>query len=113
VASMREMRNAYRILVRKPKVKKVLGKYCRWKDIKIELKEIACENMDRIHLAQNTDQWQAPTNVVDRNFGLLTGRRISCRGKLLLGIICLLIMLYDPRNGDCRQSRILRLFLRL
>jgi hypothetical protein len=51
---MREMRNAYIILVRKPEGKKPLGR-CRnrWDDnIKLYLREIGWEGMDWICMAQ-------------------------------------------------------------
>jgi hypothetical protein len=37
----------------------------RWKDnIKMYLKEIGWEDVDRIHLVQSKDQWWAPVNTV-------------------------------------------------
>jgi hypothetical protein len=68
---MEEKRNAYRILVAKPKVKRVLGKQRhRWVDnIKIDLREIEWGGMDWIDLAQDRDQWRALVNTV-MNFGV-------------------------------------------
>jgi hypothetical protein len=55
---MEEPRNAYRILVGKPEGKKPLGRpRRRWVDnMKIDLREIAWDGVDRIELAQDTDQ---------------------------------------------------------
>jgi hypothetical protein len=49
---MVEMRNAYKILVRKPEEKELLRKHShRWVDnIKMDMKEIVFENVDRIRL---------------------------------------------------------------
>jgi hypothetical protein len=53
------MGNAYNILVGKPEQKKPLGGPTRrWEDnIRKHLREIWWEDMDWIHLAQDTDQW--------------------------------------------------------
>jgi hypothetical protein len=53
-----ENRNVYRILAGKPEGKRPLGRLrCRWADsIKMDLKEIGCDDMDWIDLAQNRDQ---------------------------------------------------------
>jgi hypothetical protein len=38
---------------------------CRWVDnIKIDLREIGCDVMNCIHLAQDRDQWRALVNTV-------------------------------------------------
>jgi hypothetical protein len=60
------MRNAYRILIRKPEGKKPLGVTgCRWEDnIRIVLREIGWEGVDWMHLAHDRDQWQALVNTV-------------------------------------------------
>jgi hypothetical protein len=60
------MRNLFKILVGKPKGKRSSGKInCIWKDnIRMELKEICCEDVDWIHLAQDKDQWRALVNTV-------------------------------------------------
>jgi hypothetical protein len=54
----------YRILVRKPERKRPLRRpMCRWRDnIRMDLREIWLEGRDRMHLAQNRDQWQALVN---------------------------------------------------
>jgi hypothetical protein len=60
---MREKENAYRILVRKPECKRLLGS--RWVDnIKMVLREIGWDGMDWIDLAQTRDQWTALVNTV-------------------------------------------------
>jgi hypothetical protein len=53
VARMGEMRNGYRILVKKPEGKRPLGRpICRWVDnIKMDLREIGCGGVDWIDLA--------------------------------------------------------------
>jgi hypothetical protein len=49
------MRNVYKILVRKPEVKRPLGRYRhRWEDnIKMDCKERDCEDVDWMQLAQD------------------------------------------------------------
>jgi hypothetical protein len=66
VACMDEMRNAYRILVRKPEGQGQLGKHSHsWEDnIQMDLKEAECEDVDWIHLAQDRDEWCAPVKMV-------------------------------------------------
>jgi hypothetical protein len=60
VARIRDMQNAYKILVGKPEGKRPHGRLvCIWEDnIKIDLKERMWEGVDWIHLAQNRDWWQ-------------------------------------------------------
>jgi hypothetical protein len=58
-----EKRNAYRILVGKPKGKRPLGRRRhRWEDI-IKM-EIGWGGMDWIDLAQDRNQWGALVNMV-------------------------------------------------
>jgi hypothetical protein len=59
-------RNAYRILVGKPEGKRPLGRpRRRWVDnIKMDLREMECDGMDWIDLAQDSDQWRALVNTV-------------------------------------------------
>jgi hypothetical protein len=63
---MGEKRNAYSILVGKPKGKRQLGRpRHRWMDnIQIDLREIGWDVMDWIDLAQDRDQWRAVVNTV-------------------------------------------------
>jgi hypothetical protein len=63
---MGEKRNAYRILVGKPEGKRSLGRpRSRWVDnIKMDLREIGCDDMDLIDLAKDKDQWKALVNTV-------------------------------------------------
>jgi hypothetical protein len=57
VAHMGKMRNAYKTLVGKREGKKSLRRpRHRWKDnIKMDLKETECDDVDRIHLVQDRD----------------------------------------------------------
>jgi len=57
---MRRMRNAYRILVGKPEIKRLLGRpRRRWEgNIRMDLWEIGWEVVDWVHLAQDRDQRQ-------------------------------------------------------
>jgi hypothetical protein len=63
---MGEKRNAYRILVGKPEVKRLLGRRRRrWVDnIEMDLREIEWDGMDWIDLTQDRDQWRALVNTV-------------------------------------------------
>jgi hypothetical protein len=60
------MRNAYRILVGKPKRKRPLGRpRRRWVDnIKMDLGEIGWDGSEWNELAQDKDQWRALVNMV-------------------------------------------------
>jgi hypothetical protein len=59
-------RNGHRILVGKPKGKRLLGRpRHRWEDnIKTDLREIRCGGMDWINLTQDRDQWRAFVKTV-------------------------------------------------
>jgi hypothetical protein len=59
-------RNAYRILVGKPEGKRPLGgPRRRWvNNNTMDLREIECDGMDWIDLAQDRDQWRALVNTV-------------------------------------------------
>jgi hypothetical protein len=61
-----EEKNAYRILVGKPEGKRPLERpRRRWVDnIKMGLREIGCDGMDWIDLAQDRDKWRALVNTV-------------------------------------------------
>jgi hypothetical protein len=63
---MGEMRNAYKIVVGKPEVKRPLGRRrCRWDyNIRMYIWEIGWEGVDWIHLAQDRDQWRAFVNTL-------------------------------------------------
>ena len=56
----------YRVLVWKPEGKRPLGRHkCRWEDnIKIDLQEVGCRDMDWIDPAQYRERWRALVNVV-------------------------------------------------
>jgi hypothetical protein len=63
---MGEKRKAYRILVGQPEGKRPLGRpRCTWVDnIKMDLREIGWDGVDRIDMAQDRDQWRALLNTV-------------------------------------------------
>jgi hypothetical protein len=63
---MGEKRNAYRILVGKPQGKTPLGRpRRRWVDnIKMDLRQIGWDGVDRIDMSQDRDQWRALVNTV-------------------------------------------------
>jgi hypothetical protein len=56
---MGEMKNENRILVGKPEGKRPLGgRRCRWEDnIKMDHREVGCDDVDWTHLTQGRDQW--------------------------------------------------------
>jgi hypothetical protein len=59
-------RNVYRILVGKPEAKIPLGRpRRRWVgNIKMDLREIGCDGVDWIDMAEDRDQWRALVNTV-------------------------------------------------
>ncbi|KAJ4450634.1 hypothetical protein ANN_02063 [Periplaneta americana] len=61
VARMGESRNAYRVLVGRPEGKRPLGRpRRRWEDdIKMDLREVGCDDREWINLAQDRDRWRA------------------------------------------------------
>ena len=66
VACMWERRGSYKILVGKPEGKRPLERpRRRWEDnIKMDLQEVGCGDMDWIELAQDWDRWWTLVNVV-------------------------------------------------
>jgi hypothetical protein len=66
VARMVEKRNAYRLLVGKPEGRRPLRRpRRRWLDnIRMDLVEVGCGDVDWIGLAQDTDRWRALVNSV-------------------------------------------------
>ena len=66
VARMGERRGAYRGLVGKPEGKRPLGSPGhRWEDnIKMNLQEVGCGDMDWFDLAQHRDRWRTLVNAV-------------------------------------------------
>jgi hypothetical protein len=65
-----EERGVYRVLVGKPEGKRPLERpRCRWENnIRMDLQEVGCGDMDWIGLAQDRDRWWALVNEV-MNFG--------------------------------------------
>jgi len=61
VARMGETRGVYRVLVGKPEGKRPLGRpRRRWEDnIKMDLQEVGCGDVDWIELDQDRDRWRA------------------------------------------------------
>jgi hypothetical protein len=66
VTRIGEKRNAYRILVRKPEVKRPLGRPRRRQvnNIKMDVTEIGWDGVDWIDQAQDKNQWRALVNTV-------------------------------------------------
>jgi hypothetical protein len=62
---MREKRNVYRLSVRKPQGKRLLGRpRCRWIDnIKMDIIEIGLGGVDWIGLVQDRYRWGAIVNA--------------------------------------------------
>jgi len=63
---MGESRVVYRVLVGKTEGERPLGRpRRRWEDnIKIDLQEVACGNMDWIDVAQDRNSWRALVNAL-------------------------------------------------
>ena len=74
VARMGERRGVYRVLVRKPEGKRLLGRpRRRWEDnIKMDLQEVGCGGLDWIKLAEDRDRWWTLVNAV-MNLGVKCG----------------------------------------
>jgi hypothetical protein len=68
---MGEKRNAHGILVGKPERKRPLGRprHMCVDNIKMDLREIGWDGVDRIDMAHDRDQWRALVNTV-LNFGV-------------------------------------------
>jgi hypothetical protein len=66
VARIEKRRGDYRVLVWKPEGKGPLGRpRRRWEDnIKINLQELGCGDMDWTDVAQDRDRWRAFVNAV-------------------------------------------------
>ena len=66
IARMEQSRNTYRVLVGKPEVKRPLGRpRLRWEDdIKMDLREVGCDHVGWITLAEGRNQWRAYVRAV-------------------------------------------------
>jgi hypothetical protein len=65
LARMKEMRNAFNILIGKPEWKRLFRRHRRRlkDDIKMDIKEIGYEALDSNHLVLDSDQWRALINM--------------------------------------------------
>ena len=63
---MDQRRGVYRVLVGKPEGKSPLGRHRpRWEDnIKMDLRDVGCRDVDWTELAQDRDRWRALVNAV-------------------------------------------------
>ncbi|KAJ4428782.1 hypothetical protein ANN_25775 [Periplaneta americana] len=88
VARMGESRNAYRVLVGRPKGKRPLGRpRRRWEDnIKMDLREVGYDDREWIHLAQDRDQWRAYVREA-MNFRISLGEHLIALQQTLLIIL--------------------------
>jgi hypothetical protein len=60
-----EGRGVYMVLVGKHEGKRPLGRpRRRWEDIRMDLQEVGCGEMDLIELAQYIDRWRALVNAI-------------------------------------------------
>jgi hypothetical protein len=66
-ARMGAKRKAYKVLVRKPKGKRPLGRpRHRWEgNIKLDLTEIGWDGMDWIDLVQSRDRWKVVNRAIN------------------------------------------------
>ena len=66
VARMGEEKGVYRVFVGKPEGKRPLGRpRRRWVDnIRMDLQEVECGNLDWIGLAQDRDRWRTLVSAV-------------------------------------------------
>jgi hypothetical protein len=66
VARMRDISDAYRVLVGKPERKRPLGRpRRRWEgNIKMDFQDVGWGGMDWIDLAQDRDRWRALVNAI-------------------------------------------------
>jgi hypothetical protein len=72
---MGEMRNAYKILVRKPEGKRPLRRpRHRWNNIRLNLRETGWEDVEWMHLAQDMDQWWNLVNMIVGPWHSIKGR---------------------------------------
>ena len=78
VARMGKGKGVCRVSVGKPGGKRPLGRpRRRWEDnIKLDLQEVGCRDMDWIELAEDRDRWRALVSAV-MNFGFHKMRGIS------------------------------------
>jgi hypothetical protein len=83
VARMGEKRNVYRILVGKPEGKRLLGRpRHRWVDIKMDLGEVRCGDVDWIGLAQ--EQVESPCEFGTEPSGSVLASRVVLSSKELI-----------------------------
>jgi hypothetical protein len=75
VVRMGYAKNEYSFLVGKPERKRSLGKQRgKWEDnIRMDLRDMMWEGLDRIHLAQDRDQWRKSCDHDNESSGTIKG----------------------------------------
>ena len=86
VAHMKQSRNVYGIYAGRPEGKRSLGRLRRrWEDnIKMDLKEVVCDTVNRMDLTQDRDHWWACIKAI-MNLRIPKNQLVSCPSIHRLG----------------------------